>query len=454
MKYNYADMCHGPLFKNIILYTVPIILTGVLQLLFNAADLIVVGRYCGSLSVGAVGATGSLISLFVNLFVGLSVGASVCAAQAIGANNTEKLHRIVHTAMPAALICGLFLTAVGLFGTKLFLRLMATPDDVIDLSATYMRIFFCGMPASMLYNFGAAILRSSGNTKGPLYYLSTAGVLNVILNLIFVTVFKMDVAGVALATVISQFLSAVLTVLALMHRTDNARFIIRASKIHKKEIGEIVHIGLPAGIQASLFSISNVIIQSSVNSFGSVVMSGNAAAQNIEGFVYTTMNSFQQTSLNFTGQNYGAKQYKRINKIMAICLMSVSAAGLLTGVTAYIFGKPLLSIYITDSPQAIEYGLLRLSYILILYFLCGTLDVTTGAIRGMGASVLPMAVTIIGVCVFRIVWVFTIFAIPEYHTLGCLYISYPISWIITFAAELLIFIIINRKNIKRAAELK
>ena len=451
MRHHRSSMTEGPLLKNIILYTIPIILTGVLQLLFNAADLVVVGRFCGSVSVAAVGATGSVINLIVNLFIGLSVGAGVTAAQAIGANDQDKLHRIVHTAIPTALIGGAFLTVFGLCFAGTALRLMGTPEDVIGLSTLYMRIYFCGMTSNMLYNFGASILRAAGDTRGPLFYLTAAGVLNVILNLIFVMALHMDVAGVALATAVSQTLSAVLVLLALAARTDGCRLRLKELKIYPKELGGIVRIGLPAGIQGSLFSISNVLIQSSVNSFGSVVMSGNAASQNIEGFVYVSMNAFHQTALNFTGQNYGAGLHKRIQKIMLLSLACVTVMGLAAGVSGWAMARPLLSVYITDSQEAISYGVIRLTYICLPYFLCGIMDVTTGAIRGMGASMLPMIVSVLGICVFRVVWIFAVFGQPKYHTLECLYLSYAISWIITFAAEITIFIVLNRKSIKRAA---
>lgn len=450
MRYSRAAMTEGPLLKNIILYTIPIILTGVLQLLFNAADLVVVGRFCGSVSVAAVGATGSLINLIVNLFIGLSVGVGVSTAQGIGAGDHEKVHRIVHTAIPTAAIGGLALTAFGVFFARGALSLMGTPEDVIDLSAVYMRIYFCGMVPNMVYNFGASILRAAGDTKSPLYFLTGAGVLNVILNLVFVIALKIDVAGVALATALSQAISAVLVLLALSVRTDGCRLSLKRIRLYGTELKEIVRIGLPAGIQGSLFSISNVLIQSSVNSFGSVVMSGNAATQNIEGFVYVSMNAFHQTALNFTGQNYGAGLHKRIRKIMLLSLASVTVMGLVSGVSAWLMAKPLLSIYITDSAEAISYGVIRMSYISLPYFLCGIMDVTTGAIRGMGASLLPMIVSVMGICVFRVFWIFCVFGQPQFHSLECLYLSYPISWIITFAAQITIFSVLNRRNIKKA----
>ena len=444
MQNNSSDLTEGPLFKKIILYTIPIILTGVLQLLFNAADLVVVGRYCGSISVAAVGATGALINLIVSLFIGLSVGAGVTVAHGLGAGKNEDVRRTVHTAIPTAIVISVVLTVIGVCGSRFFLRLMGTPDEVIGLSATYMRIYFCGITASMLYNFGSAILRAAGDTKSPLYYLTAAGIVNVILNLIFVIVFRMNVAGVALATTISQVMSAVLVIRALMKRDDPCRF--EPSKMHfyRRQLIRILQIGFPAGIQGSLFSISNVIIQSSVNSFGSVVMSGNAAAGNIEGFVYMSMNAYSQTSINFTGQNYGARKFDRIRRTMFICLISVFVTGAVLGCSARLAGNPLLSIYIPGDEDAISVGLIRMTYICVPYFLCGLMDVTTGLIRGIGHSVLPMIITIAGVCGLRIVWIYTVFRIPKYHTLQCLYFSYTLSWSLTFLTELIVFIYLLR----------
>lgn len=452
MKNYSSAMTEGPLFKKIVLYTLPIMLTGILQLLFNAADLVVVGRFCGSVSVAAVGATGSIINLIVNLFIGLSVGAGVGVAHGIGEGDGEKVHDTVHTAIPVAIISGLILTVVGVAFSRNFLELMSTPDDVIELSSVYMQIYFCGIIPSMVYNFGSSILRAAGDTKSPLIFLSAAGVLNVILNVAFVLFFKMDVAGVALATSISQALSAVLVLISLTKREDRCRLYLKEMKIYGEPLKKMLKIGVPAGIQGSLFSISNVLIQSSVNSFGSVVMSGNASAQNIEGFVYTAMNSFSQTALNFAGQNYGAKKYDRLNRILFICLGCVAVTGIVTGVGTYLLAKPLLSIYITDSPAAIGYGVLRMTYIALPYFLCGIMDVMTGSIRGIGVSLSPMIITVLGVCVFRVGWIYTIFAMPQFHNLKTLYISYPISWIITFVAELTAFLVINgvrKKRLKR-----
>lgn len=448
MQTSNRSMLQGPLVRNIILYTIPIILTSILQLLFNAADLVIVGRFCGSISVAAVGATGAITNLMVNFFIGLSVGAGVTVAQALGGREEEAVHRTVHTALPAALVSGVVLTVVGVSFSETFLRMMNTPEDVLPLSAVYMKIYFCGVTFTMVYNFCASILRAAGDTKSPLIFLSIAGVINVGLNVVFVTVFHMNVAGVALATSISQAFSAAMVVWALMKRTDACKLMLKKMRFYGIELGRIVRIGLPAGIQSSLFSISNVMIQSSINSFGGVLMSGNAAAGNIEGFVYVTMNAFHQTAVNFIGQNVGARQYDRVKKILLICLASVSIVGIGVSLSVYSLGENLLSIYITDSQEAISYGMLRLTFVCIPYFLCGLMDVSTGALRGMGASFAPMVISVLGVCGIRIGWIATIFQIPAFHTPQSLYISYPISWLITFACQMAAFFMIYKKHTK------
>ncbi len=438
------SMLEGPLFSSIVLYTIPIILTSLLQLLFNAADLVIVGRFCGSVSVAAVGATGSITNLIVNLFIGLSVGAGVTVAHALGSREDEAVHRTVHTALPTALIGGIVLTVVGVCFSEDFLRMMDTPESVLPLSAVYMKIYFAGITFTMVYNFCASILRAAGDTKSPLIFLSLAGVINVVLNVIFVTQLHMNVAGVALATTISQGVSAVLVVIALMRRTDACKLTLSKMRIYRVQFAKIVRIGLPAGIQGSLFSISNVMIQSSVNSFGDVFMSGNAASGNIEGFVYVALNALHQTAVNFIGQNAGAKQYKRVFKTLWICLGCVTVVGLSFGSLVYSFGPQLLSIYITDSPEAISYGMIRMAYIALPYFLCGLMDVSTGALRGMGASLSPMVISVLGVCGLRIGWLATVF--QTYHTPQCLYLSYSVSWIITFLCQMAAFIFVYRKQ--------
>lgn len=452
VKKRTIDMTSGPLFRNIISYTIPIMLTGFLQLLFNAADLIVVGQFCGSISVAAVGATGSITNLIVNFFIGLSVGTGVAVAQALGAGDGKKAHRTVHTALPTALISGVIITVIGVAFSETFLRWMNTPENVLPLSATYMKIYFAGIIFMMVYNFCASILRATGDTKSPLIFLTIAGVINVVLNVIFVTTFNLNVAGVALATTISQGVSAVLVVIALKHRSDACQLHFSEMKFYKAEFLEIVRIGLPAGIQSALFSISNVIIQSSINSFGDVLMSGNAAATNIEGFVFVILNAFHQTALNFTGQNVGANQYKRAKKVVLICLANVLVIGLTVSTAMYLSGRQLLSIYIPDSPEAIEWGLVRMSCLFLPYCLLGLMDVSTGALRGMGVSLAPMIISVLGVCGIRIGWIYTIFQIPQYHTPQWLYYSYAVSWAVTFVIQLAAFFIVYEKKKKSAAK--
>lgn len=450
MKTDTLDIRNGPVLKNIIIYTIPIILTGILQLLFNAADLIVVGFFSGSDSVAAVGATASLTNLIVNLFIGLSVGAGVIVAQCLGAGDSQAASQTVHTAIPVAFIGGAILSVIGVAFSKTFLELMGTPaGKLLSLSSVYMKIYFSGMIFSMLYNFGSAVLRAAGDTKSPLIFLSISGVLNVILNVIFVAAFNMDVAGVALATIISEGVSAVLVLIALSKRNDSCRLDFKKMKIKKTALVRIIKIGVPAGLQNSLFAISNVLIQSSINSFGTAHISGSAAASSLEGFCYVAMNSFQQTSLNFCGQNYGAGDLKRVKKVNNTCLLTVSAVGLFTGCLIYFFGRPLLGIYIHDSASAINFGMERMKYILIPYFLCGIMDVVTGSMRGIGSSVIPMVITIVGVCVMRIVWIYTVFSMPQYHSFAGLMISYPISWLLTFAAVYVAYIITLKNREKK-----
>ena len=448
MKSPNKNMLQGPLFLNIIFYTIPIILTSLLQLLFNAADLVVVGRFCGSVSVAAVGATGAITNLMVNFFIGLSVGAGVTVAHGLGSREETAVHNIVHTALPTALVSGVVLTVIGVSFSETFLTLMGTPENVLPLSSIYMKIYFAGITFTMVYNFCAAILRAAGDTKSPLIFLTLAGIVNVILNVFFVTVFHMNVAGVALATTISQAISAVLVVIALMRRTDACRLELTKMRFHKIQLMKMLRIGLPAGIQSSLFSISNVLIQSSVNSFGDIFMSGNAAASNIEGFVYVSLNAFHQTAVNFIGQNAGARQFKRVGRILWICLGCVTVVGIVLGNLGYAFGPQLLSIYITDSQEAISYGMIRLSFICLPYFLCGLMDVSTGALRGLGASFVPMVISILGVCGIRIGWIYTIFRIPRFHTPQCLYFSYVVSWTLTFLIQMAAFFIVYRKYCK------
>ena len=443
MKKSYEiNMCEGPILGKVLIISIPLMLSGILQLLFNAADVIVVGRFAGSQSLAAVGSTSALINLLINVFMGFSVGVNVLVARYYGGRKERDVSETVHTAVTLSLVCGLILVAVGLALTRPLLELMGTPDDVIDKAVLYMQIYFIGMPANMLYNFGSAILRAVGDTKRPLYYLSAAGVVNVILNLISVIIFHMDVAGVALATIISQAISAICVLRCLMRHESCLKIRLGELKIHKEKLMGIVKVGLPAGMQGAIFSISNVLIQSSVNSFGSIAMAGNTAAQNIEGFIYNAMVAVYQANLSFTSQNYGAGKFSRINRIMFICIGVVSVVGFSIGVLAYGAGTSLLSIYSSD-PEVIAYGMTRLQIIGLTYFTCGIMDTMVGSIRGIGYSVLPMLVSLTGACLFRIIWIFTIFQWS--HTLLTLYISYPASWVLTATAHIVCFFLIRKK---------
>lgn len=445
MKSYEIDMCNGPLFSKILLFSLPLMLSGILQLLFNAADIVVVGRYTGNHALAAVGSTSALINLLVNLFVGLSVGVNVMVGKYYGARRDSEIGETVHTAVLTAVFAGAILTVIGVALSRPMLQLMETPEDVIDHSVLYMRIYFLGMIGTLVYNFGGAVLRGIGDTRRPLYILLAAGVVNVILNLIFVIRFEMGVAGVATATVISQFLSAGLVVYCLIKSDASYHLDIRELRIVPNKLIEMARIGIPAGMQGAVFSISNVLIQSSVNSFGSIAMAGNTAAGNIEGFVYMAMNTFHQAALSFTSQNYGAHKFKRIHKVLLICLGLVMVTGLVLGNGVYLAGNTLLRIYSEDA-QVIEYGMLRLSIIATCYFLCGMMDVMSGMMRGLGHSVLAMIVTLVGACGLRIVWIFTVFAM--FHRLDVLFWSYPVTWAVTTLAYVLCFLMVSKKQLR------
>ena len=435
------DMTHGPILKKLLLFTVPLILSSILQLLFNAADVVVVGRFAqqGDLCLAAVGSTGSLTSLIVNMFVGLSVGTNVVVARAWGSGDHKAMEESVHTSMLVSVVSGVILAVVGVIGARVFLEWMNTPEEVIDLSSLYLRIYFAGMPANMIYNFGSAILRSVGDTRRPLIYLIIAGALNVILNLFFVIVLHMDVEGVALATIISQAVSAALVVICLMRSEGGLRLTLKKLRIAGNMLKEIARIGLPAGFQGVLFSISNVMIQSSINAFGATVMAGSSAAGNLEGFVYVGMNAFHQAAVSFSSQNLGAGEYKRIWRIAVVCQVCVTVVGLLMGVGVWFFGSELLRIY-TTSQEVVNAGLVRLSYVCLPYALCGMMDVMTGSLRGIGYSVTPMLVSILGICVFRVAWIATVCKLPACSDIDFVYLSYPISWIITLIAHTICFV--------------
>lgn len=442
------DMCSGSILKKMLMFTLPLMLSSILQLLFNAADIVVVGRFAGDNSLAAVGSTTALINLLTNLFVGLSIGANVTAARNYGGKREDALSRTVHTAVTISIISGVILTVIGVVGTKEMLRLMSTPDEIIDLAADYLRIYFAGITATTIYNFGSALLRAIGDTKRPLYYLLAAGAVNVVLNLLFVIVFKMDVSGVALATIISESLSAFLVIRCLMRETGAIKLELKKLRVHKAELISIIRIGLPAGFQGIVFALSNVVIQSSVNLFGNIVVAGNSAAANIEGFVYMAMNSFYQATLSFMSQNFGAGEYKRLNKILACGELCVVAVGLVLGNAAVLFGNQLLSIY-SDSPEVIAAGMVRLHYISKVYFLCGIMDVLVGALRGIGYSVLPMVVSLLGACGLRLLWIATVFQIPQFHKIEVVYLSYAITWIITAGVHFLCYVIVRKKVTKK-----
>ncbi|MCI8609029.1 MAG: MATE family efflux transporter [Firmicutes bacterium] len=438
------DMCSGSVLKKMLIYSLPLMFSGILQLLFNAADIVVVGRFAGDNSLAAVGSTGSLINLLTNLFIGLSVGANVLTAKYYGAKKSKLLTETVHTSMMLSIISGIFLTVVGVLGAHWILHLMNTPDEVLGLATVYLRIYFLGMPAMMVYNFGSAILRAVGDTRRPLYILAVAGVINVILNLIFVIAMKMDVAGVAAATSISQFISAGLIVRCMMQGQGSMRLRFKLLMIHWDILKRILRIGIPAGLSGILFSISNVFIQAAVNGFGNVVMAGNSAASNVEGFVYVAMNAFYQANLSFTSQNVGAGRYDRVNKILIWSLVCVTVTGVVLGNLVYLFGHPLLSIY-SPSEAVIEAGIQRFAIICTTYALGGIMDTLVGALRGLGHSVLPMLVTMVGVCGLRLLWIGTGFRLAQFHTTTMLYMSYPVTWTLTSIVHIICYIVIMKK---------
>ena len=441
------DMCSGPILPKMLRFAIPLMCSSMLQLLFNAADVIVVGRFAGDNSLAAVGSTTALINLLTNLFLGLSIGANILAARHFGAREDEELSKTVHTSMLLSVLSGVLLTAVGVAGAKQILTWMQSPPEVLKLSALYLRIYFLGMTATMLYNFGAALLRAVGDTRRPLYYLSAAGVINVALNLLFVIVWKLDVAGVALATVISQCISAFLVVRCLMKESGAIRLEPRLLKLHPAKLRQILRVGLPAGFQGILFSLSNVVIQSSINTFGETVVAGGSAASSVENFVYVAMNAFHQANVSFTSQNLGAGNYRRIWRVLALAQCCVIVVGLLMGCGTVFFGPRLLRRY-THSPAVIDCAMQRLYIVCLPYAICGIMDVAVGTLRGIGYSVLPMIVTLVGACGLRLVWIATIFQIPAFHTIETVYWSYPISWIITGAAHF-ICIFFAMRHLKR-----
>ena len=443
------DMVRGPVLLKMLKFTLPLMLSSILQLLFNAADIIVVGKFAGDNSLAAVGSNSALVSLLTNLFVGLSVGANVVVAKYYGGRRQRELSDTVHTTMLLSLISGVALTVIGVVLSRYFLIWMGTPDEVLPLATEYLRIYFLGMTGMMVYNFGGAILRAIGDTKRPLYYLAFSGCVNVGLNLFFVISLKMDVAGVGAATAISQWISAVLILQCLCREQSDIRLDLRHLRLHGDKVMAILRIGLPAGVQGLIFSLTNVLVQASVNSFGATVVAGSSAAANIEGFIYFAMNSFYQATISFTSQNVGAKRIKRIDKILGRGEMCVIAVGLVMGGLAVLFGRQLLGIY-TSSAAVIDAGMERLRIIAMTYALGGAMDVMVGALRGMGYSIIPMIVTLVGGCGLRVFWILTIFQIPALHTVEMLFLTYPVTWAVTLTGHIVTFFIARKKLRERA----
>ena len=434
-------MCNGTIMDKLISFAFPLMLSGILQLMFNAVDIIVVGRFSGSQALAAVGSTTALINVFVNLFIGISLGANVLAARFYAAGREEEMSQTVHTAITLALISGVVMAFVGVLFAKGALELMGTPDDVISQSTLYMRIYFMGMPFFMLYNYGAAILRAVGDTKRPLFFLIISGCINAGLNLILVIGFHLDVAGVAIATIISQCVSCILVLRCLCRTQGSYQLHFSKLSINGAYLKQIFQVGIPAGIQSTVINFSNVLLQSSVNSFGSVAMAGYTAANNIFGFLYASINAVTQACMSFTSQNYGVGKWKRMDRVLVDCLILSTTIALILGGGAYLFGPELLKIY-TDDPQVISCGMEILLYTTVTYFLCGWMDLFPGSLRGMGKSIVPMILSVIGTVGTRIVWIFGIF--PRFRSLKILFISYPVSWILTILMQAVCFCFVRK----------
>ena len=446
-----ADLTSGPMLQKIILFSIPLAASSILQLLFNAADVVVVGRFAGSTALAAVGSNGSLINLLVNLFVGLSLGANVVAARCFGAKDDHGVQDTVQTSVTLGFVSGVLLAVVGFFAARGLLELMSCPEDVIGLSALYLKIYFIGMPMTMLYNFSSALLRAVGDTKRPLYCLAAAGLINVVLNLVFVIGFSMSVAGVALATIISQTVSACMVTRMLMKEEGALHLDLHHLGFHMGALKQILLIGLPAGLQSTVFSLSNVVIQSAINSFGSTVVAGNSAASNLEGFIYTGMNAFAQAAVTFTSQNMGARKYQNLNRVVLNCLLCAIVTGVVLGGGAVLAGTQLLHFYSSDA-AVIAAGYERLRVICGTYLLCGIMDTLASSLRGLGYSVLPMVVSFVGSCLLRLVWIATIFQLNR--TPFMLYISYPISWVLTAAVHLACLLVVRHKMRQRGQTLQ
>lgn len=449
LKRKELNVTEGSLLKKIILFAIPLILTGLLQQFYNAADLVVVGMFEGEIALAAVGATGSLTNLVVGLFMGLSVGAGVSVAHHIGAEERGEVKRVIHTAIPTAFILGIIVSIAGFILAPDLLRMMDNPENVIGHSTLYIRIIFLGLPASMVYNYAASMLRSAGDAKHPLIFLSVSGIVNVVLNVVLIAVFNLGVAGVAIATITSQYLSAIMIIVFMIRSDDYMHFSFKDICFDKKKISKILYIGIPSGLQGCLFSLGNVMIQSSINSLGDTVMAGSAAAANLEGFVYIAMNALYHVSLTFVGQAVGAKAYRYIKKIVAYSAAVVTVLGLVTGILILVFNKQLVGLYAPDNEAVLNEALKRLIIILPTYFLCGNMEVLCGALRAMGKSITAMVVSLAGACGLRVLWVQTVFRFV--NTAECVYYSYPISWFITTVCHL-IFLIVFVKNTIRQSE--
>ena len=435
------DMCNGTLMDKLISFSLPLMLSGILQLLFNAVDIIVVGRFTGRQALAAVGSTTALINIFTNLFIGISLGANVLAARFYASGKEKEMSETVHTSITLALISGLVMALAGVLLARFALNLMGTPNDVIDQSVLYMRIYFLGMPFFMLYNYGAAILRAVGDTKRPLFFLVISGMTNAVLNLVLVIVFHMGVAGVAIGTIVSQLISSILVLRCLYTSNTSYRLYFSKLGIKTQYLKQIFQVGIPAGIQSTVINLSNALLQSSVNSFGSVAMAGYTAANNIFGFLYMSVNAVTQSCMSFTSQNYGVKKLKRMDRVLLDCMILSVGVTLTLGCGAYFFGPELLKIYTSDA-DVIRCGVEVLAFTTVPYFCCGIMDLLPGALRGMGYSGVPMILSIIGTVGTRIVWIFGLF--PAHRSLSFLFISYPVSWILTILMQTVCFCFVRK----------
>ena len=424
-----AEMTQGPFFKKIVLFAIPVTLTGLLQIVYNTADTAVVGRFAGKAALAAVGSTGSMISLIVNLFTGLSMGAGVLTARMLGAKDAEGTRRTVHTAMGLSLLSGLAICALGVAFSPTLLKWMQAPADTIGLSTLYVRIYFLGAPGSMVFNFGAAIIRATGDTGRPLKYLAASGAVNVLLNLFTIIVLHWGVAGVAVATITSQYLTAILAVRRLLTTDGDVRLTLRQIRFSPGELRQILRIGVPVGLQNALFSVSNVIIQSNVNTFGSDAMAGISAGSNYDAYIFTATNGFTQAGMTFISQNVGAKKKENIRKIWRIVLLSAVVAGAVMAAVGFTLRFQIVRLFTSD-PAVAAVGAERMALIMPFYVFCSLLDVTGGAVRGLGRSFQIMLVSLFGACGIRLIWVFCF--LPMHRTLSFLYVSYPLSWGVSF----------------------